>query len=196
MFLGQPEPPPFSAPVRRAIRATGAAVFIASVSIVFSGIGYVKLGLGWHPIPSTAIGCSLHKRFHSFNGAPIKSENLGMATDCLKVAAGGRETIVRDSLRIAAIRAWFDSRADLWRENILTTARDPGPPIIVIRACDRGGDHHVYVSQDWIGYVPSKTRRRPVCREEWRELAAIIVGAEPTGKRSTDGGLASLAFTR
>jgi hypothetical protein len=179
MFLGQPEPPPFSARVRRALRATGAAVFIASVTVVLSGVGYVKLVFGWHPIPSTAIGCSLHKKFHSFNGMRMKSENVGLATDCLKAVVQGREATVRDQRRITAIRAWFDSRTDLWIENILTTAPDPGPPFIVLRACEAERDHHVYVNEDWIGYSPSKSHQRPICRGEWRELAAIIGGVEP-----------------
>ena len=65
--------------------------------VLLSVAGYVGIIFGWHPIPSTALGRSLHKRFHSFSGSPVtKSENLGLATDCLEVTTAGREGIVRD----------------------------------------------------------------------------------------------------
>src|SRR5215471_17412301 len=112
-----------------------AAAVAAVVLVRLGGIGgYAALIFGWHPIPSTALGCSLHKRFHSFHGNPVKSENLLLATDCLKVRVQGREEIVRSPQKIAAARAWFDSRSDLWIENFLN-ARDQNEQLLTIRTC-------------------------------------------------------------
>ena len=94
-------------------------IVVVVLAVVLWIAAYVGLIFGWHPIPSTALGCSLHKRFHSFNGSPVKSENLQMATDCLKVTIFEREEIIRDAPTIAAVRVWLDSRSDLWVENIL-----------------------------------------------------------------------------
>jgi hypothetical protein len=85
---------------------------------------------------------------------------------------------VRDVQKVAAARAWLDSRSDLWVENFLRPP-DQGTPLIVIRACDRPpgtSDSHVYLDDDWIGFNPSKRLQRPICRDEWREMAAIIWG--------------------
>jgi hypothetical protein len=138
--------------------------------------------IGWHPIPATAVGCSLHKRFHSFSGSPVtKPENLQLATDCLEVTIVGREEIIRDAQKITTIRAWLDSRSELWVENFLN-APDQGKPLIVIRGCNRPpgmSDSYVYLDEDWIGFNPSKRLQRPICRGEWREMAAIIAAAQP-----------------
>jgi hypothetical protein len=48
-----------------------------------------------------------------------RSENLELATYCLRVTMSGREEIIRDAQKIAAIRAWFDSRSDLWVVTVL-----------------------------------------------------------------------------
>jgi hypothetical protein len=164
---------PLPPAVRRLLRAGGVVIVVAVFSALLWGAAYVGLLFGWHPIPSTALGCSLHKRFHSFNGSPVK---LQLATDCLKVTISGREEIIRDAQKIAAIRAWLDSRSDLWLENFLN-GPDEGTPIIEIRACNQPpgtSDAYVYLDEDWIGFSPSKRHQRPICRGEWREMAAII----------------------
>ena len=168
--------------VRRSLRVAVAAIAALVLIVVLSIAAYVGLIFGWHPIPSTSLGCSLHKRFHSFSGSPVtKSENLGLATDCLKVTISGREDIIRDADKIAAVRAWLDSRSDLWIENFLNPP-DQGKPLIVIRTCNqpRGtAETYVYVDEDWIGFYPSKRYQRPICRGEWKEMAAIVTGAKP-----------------
>lgn len=94
----------------------------------------------------------------------------------------GREEIIRDAQTIAAVREWLDARSDLWVENFLN-APDQGHPLIVIRACTQPSpgisETSVYLDEDWIGVNPSKRYQRPICRGEWREMAAIIMGARP-----------------
>jgi hypothetical protein len=85
---------------------------------------------GWHPIPSTALGCSLHKRSHSFGDFTAMFENSMLATDCFKVTIFGQEEIVRDAQKIAAARAWFDARSDLWTENLISLAGPPTPLLV------------------------------------------------------------------
>lgn len=131
-------------------------------SAVLGVAGYTALAFGWHPIPSTALGCSLHKRFNSWADTPrITSTSLGLAQDCLEVKIDGTPTIVREPERIAAIRAWFDSRSDLWIENLFNSA-GRGRLRIEIRACNRSAatDTDVYVTDDWIGFAPSKNSQR------------------------------------
>jgi hypothetical protein len=173
---------PLRPAVRRWLRLTVAAIAVLVLMVLLAVGGYVALISGWHPIPSTTLGCSLHKRFHSFSGSPVtKSENLGLATDCLKVTISGRDQAIRDIQKIAAIRAWFDSRSDLWVENFLN-APDQHKPLIVIRACNQApgtSETSVYLDEDWIGLNPSKRFQRPICRGEWKEMAAIITGANP-----------------
>src|SRR4051812_28697276 len=171
-----PEDVPLPARLRRFLRASAVAVAAIVFALVVAIVGYGALIFGWHPIPSTALGCSLHKRFHSFHGAPVKFENLELATDCLKVTVHGRDEIVRDAQKIAAARAWFDSRSDLWVENFLN-APDQSPQLLTIRACNPppgSSDGYVYLTEDWIGSNPSKRLQRPICRAEWREIAAIL----------------------
>ena len=110
-----------------------------------------------------------------------KSEDLQLDTDCLKVTMTGREEIMRDTQKIAAVRAWLDSRSELWLENFLH-APDQGPPRIVIRRCNQPtgtSDSYVYLDEDWVGFNPSKRYQRPICRGEWREMAAIITATRP-----------------
>ena len=167
---------PLPPAVRRTLRAAVAAISVVVVLVLLWAAAYIGLIFGWHPIPATTLGCSLHKRFHSSSRSPVtKSENLRLATDCLKVTVSGREDIIRDAQTIAAVRAWLDSRSDLWVENFLN-APDQGKPLMVIRRCNqpRGtSDTYVYLDEDWIGFVPSKRYQRPICRGEWREMAAI-----------------------
>ena len=106
----------------------------------------------------------------------MKSDTLQLATDCLEATILGQEQIIRDTQKIAAVRAWLDSRSDLWIENLLN-APDEDERLIVIRACNQPPgttDHYVYLDEDWIGFFPSKRYQRPICRREWREMAAII----------------------
>jgi hypothetical protein len=171
-----PEDVPLPRTLRRILGVSAVAVAAVVFALVVGIVGYGALIFGWHPIPSTVLGCSLHKRFHSFHGAPVKFENLQLATDCLKLTIHGREEIVRDAQKIAAARAWFDSRSDLWVENFLN-APDPSPQVLTIRTCrppSGTSDAYVYLSEDWIGSNPSKRLQRPICRGEWRELAAIL----------------------
>ena len=80
---------------RRVLRIPVVAGIAVSFAIVLGVGGSVALLFGWHPIPSTALVCSLHKRSHSFSGSPVtKSDNLQLATDCLKVTIFGREEMV------------------------------------------------------------------------------------------------------
>jgi hypothetical protein len=103
----EPEDVPLPPTLRRFLGVSAAAV-AAIVFVLLIGIGgYAALIFGWHPIPSTALGCSLRKRFHSFHGNPVKSENLQLATDCLRVTILGQEEIVRNVQKIAAARAWL-----------------------------------------------------------------------------------------
>ena len=145
--------------MRRSLRLAVAAIVVLVLMVLLPVAGYVGLIFGWHPIPSTALGCSLHKRFHSFSGSPVtKSENLGLATDCLKVTTSGREGIVRDPRKIAAVRAWLDSRSDLWVENFLN-APDQNKPLIVIRACNQPpGTSETYVYWTKIGLASIRAR--------------------------------------
>ncbi len=110
-----------------------------------------------------------------------KSQHLQLATDCLNVTIFGREELIRDAQTIAALRAWLDSRSDLWIENVLN-APDQGKPVIEMRGCQQPAGTsatYVYLDEDWIGFNPSKRYQRPICRGEWREMAAIITGARP-----------------
>jgi len=88
----------------------------------------------------------------------------------------GREEIVRNVQKIAAARVWLDSRSDLWVENFLN-APDQNAPLLTIRTCNRPrgtSDAYAYLGEDWIGFNPSKRFQRPICRGEWREMAAIL----------------------
>ena len=178
--MNSPEYDPLPLPprLRRLVVVGVVAVAVVAVGALLWVTAYVALMFGWHPIPSTAIGCSLHKRFHSFTGQPVKSEHLRVAT-CLKVTVLGREQIVGDNQKIAAVRAWLDARSDLWIENFIN-APEQGEPLIVIRPCHQPAgtsDFYTYVDEDWIGFEPSKRHQRPICRGEWRELAAIITNS-------------------
>jgi hypothetical protein len=168
--------------ITMAWRAQATAV-AAIVFVLLLGIGgYAALIFGWQPIPSTALGCSLHKRFHSFHGNPVKSENLPLATDCLRVTILGQEEIVRNVHKIAAVRAWLDSRSDLWVENFLN-APDQDAQLLTIRSCSPPAgtsEGYVYLGEDWIGVNPSKRLQRPICRGEWREMAAILSADGPS----------------
>lgn len=179
MNISESDFEPLRPALRRVLHLAVAAIAALVLVVLVSVAGYVALNAGWHPFPSTALGCSLHKRFHSFSGSPVtKSENLGLATDCLKVTISGGEEIVRDAQKIAAVRAWLDSRSDLWVENFLH-APDQNKPLIVIRACNQPpgtSETYVYLDEDWIGFNPSKRLQRPICRGEWKEMAAIITG--------------------
>jgi hypothetical protein len=173
----EPQDVPLPPTLRRFLRVSAVAVAAVVFVLVVGGVGYGALIFGWHPVPSTALGCSLHKRFHSFHGNPVKSENLLLATDCLKVTTLGREEIVRSAQKIAAARAWLDSRSDLWVENFLN-APDQDSRLLTIRTCSSPpagtSEAYVYLGEDWIGFNPSKRLQRPICRGEWRELAAIL----------------------
>ena len=177
----EPEDVPLPPTLRRFGHATAAAAAAVVFVLAVGGVGYGALIFGWHPIPSTALGCSLHKRFHSFHGPPVKFGDLLQATDCLDVTIRGREAIVRDTHKIASVRAWFDSRSGLWVENFLS-APDQSPPVLTIRTCDpspRTSDVYVYLSEDWIGSSPGKRLQRPICRGEWREVADILSADGP-----------------
>jgi hypothetical protein len=135
--LTPPDLEPLPATDRRLRRTAVAVIALVCFAIVLGVGGSVALLFGWHPIPSTAFGCSLH---------------------CLKVTIFGREEIIQDAQKIAATGSWLDSRSDLWVENFLTTA-DQGAPLIVIRACNRPpgpSDVYVCLDDDWIGFNPSK----------------------------------------
>jgi len=162
--------------LRRSLRTVIPAIAVVVLALLLGIAAYGAVIFGWHPIPSTALGCSLHKRFHSFHGPPVKSENLQLATDCLKVTILGREEIVRNVQKIAAARAWLDSHSDLWVENFLN-APDQGAQLLTIRTCNPHpgrSEAFVYLSEDWIGFHPGKRLQRPICRDEWREMAAIL----------------------
>lgn len=162
--------------LRRPLLMVAAVLGLLAVVLVAGLPAYVKLRSGWHPIPSTAIGCSLHKRFHSFDGRPVRFDNLHLAGDCLKVSTLGREEIVTDQKKIAAARAWLDARSNLWIENFLSRQEQP-PPTMEIRTCgpvSASTDIYVYLNDDWLGFHPSKRFQRPLCRAEWRELAGIL----------------------
>lgn len=159
-----------------------AAIAVVATIVSLSVAATVALGLGWHPIPSTAVGCSLHKGLSSFSGAPaVRSENLELVTDCLNVTVLGREATIRDAQTVAAVRAWLDARSNLWSENFLQ-APDQDSPLIVIHPCNRPPDTSetdVYLNEDWIGFNPGKRLQRPICRGEWREMASILASARP-----------------
>ena len=163
--------------MRRALRAGVGLIVVVVLSVVLWVAAYVgAYSLLMDPIRSTALGCSLHKRFHSFNGSPVKSETLGLATDCLKVTMFEREEIIRISDKIAAVRAWSTPIPTSPGLRTLS-APDEGKPLIVVRACNQPpgtSDFYVYLDEDWIGFFPSKRHQRPICRGEWREMAAII----------------------
>ena len=75
----EPEDVPLPPTLRRFLGVSATAVAAVVFVLVVGIVGYGALIFGWHPIPSTALGCSLHKRFHSFHGPPVKFEEL--ATD-------------------------------------------------------------------------------------------------------------------
>jgi len=168
---------PLPPAVRRSLRAAVAAISAVVLLVLLCVAAYIGLIFGWHPIPTTSLGCSLHKRFHSFSGSRVtKSENLQMDTDCLKATIFGRDEIIRDAQKIAAVRAWLDSRSELWVENFLN-APHQGNPLIIIRRCNQPpgtSDSYVCLDENWVGFHPSKRSQRPICRGEWREMAAII----------------------
>jgi hypothetical protein len=79
---------------------------------------------------------SLHKRFHSANGPPVESENLLLATDCLKVTLFGREDVIRDAQKIRPF-VGGSTPARTSGLKISSTLLTQGTPLIVIRACSR-----------------------------------------------------------
>jgi hypothetical protein len=176
-YQSELEPLPLTA--RRLLKL---AAFIGTgtlFSIVFVAGCYAALIFGWHPLPETAIGCYLHKRFHSFH-ARVESQQLIGNADCINVTIQGRDRVIRDATRINALRTWLATRVDLWEENLVSLIDKPGPALLIIRPCDqRGGyDEYIYANEDWLGVVPGKMLLRPICREEWREVAAIVSSSE------------------
>jgi len=158
----------------------------AVFSITFVAGSYAALMVGWHPLPETAFGCYLHKTFHSFH-AHVESEQLIANADCIKVTIQGRDGVIRDVTRINALRSWLKDRVDLWEENLLSLIDKPRPPLLIIRPCiQRGGyDEYIYANEDWLGVVPGKMLSRPICRGEWREVAAIVSFSERLPERQT-----------
>jgi hypothetical protein len=144
-------------------------------SLVCSGSAFVALLLGWHPFPSTAVGCALHKKFHSFH-APIEPQRIIANTNCITVTLRGRGGVIRDVERIHELRSWLAARDELWEENLVTLFDPPGPPLLIIRSCNARDDRdeYVYASEDWLGFVPGKSLMRPICRGEWREIVALV----------------------
>ena len=57
-----PEDVPLPPTLRRFLRVSTVAVAAVVFALVVGIVGYGALIFGWHPIPSTALGCSLHKR--------------------------------------------------------------------------------------------------------------------------------------
>jgi hypothetical protein len=99
---------PLPPAVRRSLRGAAAAISVVVLLVLLWVAAYIGLIFGWHPIATTALGCSPHKRFHSANGPLVESENLLLATDCLKVTLFGREDVIRDAQKIEAVRRWLD----------------------------------------------------------------------------------------
>jgi hypothetical protein len=163
--------------LRRLWRAAIIAISAVACAGLLGAAAYVALIRGWHPIPSTGLGCGLHMKFHSANSSPVKwSDSLLLRTDCLNVTILGQETILRDSEKIAAVGAWLDSRSDRWVENFLLPFQQ-SKPLIVIRQCQRPpgtDDVYLYLDDDWVGSSLGKRFQRPICRGEWREMAAIF----------------------
>ncbi len=169
-------------PLPRVLQVSGrvAAITIAAIGalVLLSCLAYVRIRyFGWHPLPSTALGCSIHKRFHSSRGGQTTSADLLRVTDCLKVTVAGHEQVIRDERTIAAIRAWLEARSDLWAENFLLPL-DDSTPVIVLRLCEAGWPY-VSVDENWINASTGKRPQRPICQGEWRTLAAIIERADP-----------------
>jgi hypothetical protein len=142
--------------------------------ILFAG-SYVALFFGWHPLPETVVGCYLHKKFHSYH-AHVEPERLISNADCITVTIRGRAGVIRDVGQINVLHVWLAARADLWEENLVSLIDRPGPPLLTIRRCTQrnGHDEYIYANEDWLGIVPGKMLSRPICRNEWRELAAIV----------------------
>ena len=156
----------FTTPGRVIVRTVLTIGFIVVACVL-------ALMLGWHPLPDTKLGCSLHITFHSHN-LHIEPHRI-VSADCIDVSRSGRDTTIRDAQRIAALRSWLAARTDGWEENfsLLDQYSEPG---LTIRACSprRESDEYIYVNQDWLGFFPGKNLMRPICREEWRQLVDLV----------------------
>jgi hypothetical protein len=160
------------------------ALLMVAIALLSAGICVALVFGSWHPLPETAFGCSLHKRLHSIGGVSVRAQNTifpTSPTNCLAVTVIENEVVIRDVERIAAIRAWLDARSDGWQENFLSPP-DRGVILVKIRRCTTpagSSESYVYADEDWLGYHPSKRLQRPICRGEWRELAALALGRKP-----------------
>ena len=156
-----------------------ATIAVVGIVAVLSLAAYVKIVyFGWHPLPSTVLGCGVHKRFHSSRvSTQVTSENLRLGTDCLKVTVVEPEQILRDVGKIAAIRGWLDARSDLWTTNFLMPFED-SPPMVRLRPCN-ATETYVVVDENSDHAMEKGRPQRPICRGEWRDLAAILARVEP-----------------
>jgi hypothetical protein len=170
---------PLPPTVHRSLRVAGFIAAAAVFSIIFVVGSCAALMFGWHPLPETAVGCYLHKTFHAFH-ARVESQKLIADGDCIKVSILGRDGVIRDATRINALRSWLAARVELWEENLVSLVDKPGPPMLIVRPCTQGPgpDEYIYANEDWLGVVPGKALMRPICRDEWREVAALVSFSE------------------
>jgi hypothetical protein len=166
---------PLPPTVRRSLQVAAFIGAAAAFSIIFVVGSGAALMFGWHPLPETAVGCYLHKTFHAFN-ARVESQKLIANADCIKVSTLRRDGMIRDATRIKALHSWLATRVELWQENLLSLIDKPGPPVLIIRPCSQRHDYdeYIYANEDWLGVVPGKALMRPICRNQWREVAALV----------------------
>jgi hypothetical protein len=155
-------------------------VRVFALCLVLVLLPIVFLTCGWHPLPTTAVGCFLHTKFHGGSTVATGEQLLGVdAADCLKARLNGRERVILNREQTAAVLRWLNSHADGWVENFaLPVGGKPANPNIELGSCrptSQGSTGVViYVDDDWVGMSPSKRFQRPICHGEWRELATLI----------------------
>jgi len=65
-----------------------ASIFsVLALAVLASACSFLALSFGWHPLPHTTFGCSLHKKFRAGDGR-IDFEQLFPDDDCLIVSEG------------------------------------------------------------------------------------------------------------
>ena len=147
----------------------------------------VALYFGWHPLPETAIGCSLHEKYHR-GGWRAEPEKIIATADCIRVTipgphgvSPGRSYVIQGADQIEALRSWLSARHNLWAGApiLYPHAR---PRLRFIRPCrtqQPGYDQFIAANEDWLVDGKGKGLLRPICRGEWRELSALVRSSEP-----------------
>jgi hypothetical protein len=161
--------------VRRGLSLIGIIVGVVTLGCLLYASADVALAIGWHPFPETAIGCSLHKKFHSWK-THVQPERVIAHADCLDITLFEREIVITDSHRIDALRSWLTERPDFWGERVGPFDATPGWPSLTVRDCTERADsgQKMLGNQDWIAVSGGLGQWHPICRDEWRALVALV----------------------